>query len=306
MVSLEAGCDRYLDHLRVERNLSPHTLESYGRDLTQMRRFFAPQGLAEAEVVRPAHVSAWLAHLGASGASPATQKRALSAVRQLFAFLLRERLITANPARKLKGPLSRRRLPKVPSQEEASRMIDASSVATPQGLRDQAILELLYGAGLRASELCALELDQLSLTAGFVRPQGKGRKERVVPLGMPAITALQRYLKDGRPKLGVPDTSQSVFVSNKGRPFSRMGIFKLVRHYAQVAGVAAPMSPHKLRHAFATHMLQGGADLRSVQEMLGHASIATTEIYTHVAHDELRDAVNRHHPLGAVRLSRRR
>jgi len=306
MVSLEAGCDRYLDHLRVERNLSPHTLESYGRDLTQMRNYLRAEGLTEAIDITMEHLSGWLAHLGASGASPATQNRALSAVRQFFAFLMREKLVKDSPARKLKGPLNHRTLPRVPSAQEAERMVNAPKDDSPRGLRDQAALELLYGAGLRATELCLLELDHLFLQGGCVRPQGKGRKERVVPLGLPAIQALQRYIDEGRPHLSPDPRHRYVFIGNKGQPLSRMGLFKIVRRYALAAGVDAPMSPHKLRHAFATHLLQGGADLRSVQEMLGHASIATTEIYTHVAQEELRDAVNRHHPLGAARISKRR
>jgi integrase/recombinase XerD len=306
MVSLEAGCDRYLDHLRVERNLSPHTLESYGRDLTHMRQFLGKRGQTEAVAISMDHLTDWLAALGTSGASPASQSRALSAVRQLFAFLVRERLIAESPARKLKGPLSHRTLPRIASAAEAARMVNAPKDDSPRGLRDQAALELLYGAGLRATELCLLEIDHLFLQAGFVRPTGKGRKERVVPLGSPAVAALERYLNEGRPHLSPDATQRYVFIGNKGQSLSRMSLFKIVRRYALAAGVDAPMSPHKLRHAFATHLLQGGADLRSVQEMLGHASIATTEIYTHVAQDELRDAVNRHHPLGSARLSKRR
>jgi integrase/recombinase XerD len=297
-MDLEQVCDRYLDHLRVERNLSAHTIESYGRDLTGLRQFLASRGCWDATDVTPALLQAWLGHLGERRLAASSQGRALSAARQLFAFLVRERLLEHSPAREIVGPSHSRPLPVVPSLSESERIVTLPADATPQGLRNRAALELLYGSGLRASELCQLRLEDLNLDAGLVRPQGKGGKERMVPLSPPGVAALTAYLEAGRPALVKGDRNSYVFLGNKGRALSRMGLFKIVRRLGTAAGIAAKLSPHKLRHAFATHLLQGGADLRSVQEMLGHASIATTEIYTHVAQDALQDTVDRHHPLG--------
>ncbi|HET6345586.1 MAG TPA: site-specific tyrosine recombinase, partial [Myxococcota bacterium] len=294
----EQMCDRYLDHLRVERNLSAHTIESYGRDLTGLRQFLVERGCRDSADVTPAALQAWLGHLGARQLAASSQGRALSAARQLFAFLVRERLLEHNPAREITGPSHYRPLPVVPSQAESARIVTLPNDATPQGLRNRAALELLYGSGLRASELCQLRLEDLNLNAGLVRPQGKGGKERLVPVSPPGLVALRAYLEAGRPALVKGPPNSFVFLGNKGRALSRMGLFKIVRRSGVTAGVTAKVSPHKLRHAFATHLLQGGADLRSVQEMLGHASIATTEIYTHVAQDALQDTVDRHHPLG--------
>jgi integrase/recombinase XerD len=212
-----------------------------------------------------------------------------------------------NPVAEVIGPRRRRPLPVVPSRAEMERLVEAPgarpagslmSTVTARALRDRAALELLYAAGLRASELCRLRMDELHGELGVVRPTGKGSKERVVPVGRPALAALHAYLADGRPRLLKGRPSDYVFIGNAGRPLSRMALFKIVRRYAKVAGITRKLSPHKLRHAFATHLLQGGADLRAVQEMLGHADISTTEIYTHVDGDALRTAVDQHHPLG--------
>lgn len=295
MDELTYACERYLDMLRVERNLSPNTVESYARDLAGFRdevRVTAPAD------VRAVHVSRWLRALADAKKSPASQARALSAVRQLFAFLLRSGEIATNPAVEVVGPRRRRPLPVVPSRQEMVRIVEAPSSRARSVLRDRAALELLYAAGLRASELCRLRLDELHLQMGVVRPTGKGSKERVVPIGKPALDALKAYLEGERPRLLKGRPSDFVFIGNRSRPLSRMALFKIVRRYAAAAGISRKLSPHKLRHAFATHLLQGGADLRAVQEMLGHADISTTEIYTHVEGDQLRSVVNKHHPLG--------
>jgi integrase/recombinase XerD len=230
--------------------------------------------------------------------SPSTQARALSAVRQLFAYLVREDGLPADPTQLLEGPKRRRPLPVSLSRAEAERLVELPRGDAPRALRDRAALELLYAAGLRASELCLLRVDDLHLSLGVVRPTGKGKKERVVPMGQPAVLALTAYLERGRPALLRGRPSPYVFIGNRARPLSRMALWKIVRRYAGAAGINRDISPHKLRHAFATHLLQGGADLRAVQEMLGHADISTTEIYTHVAKDELRTSVDKHHPLG--------
>jgi integrase/recombinase XerD len=297
-MELEDLCDRYLDHLRVERNLSPHTIESYGRDLGVLRGFLQPHGVTSIELLQSSHLQAYLQELGRQQKAPASQSRALSAARQLCRYALRARIIFEDPSQDLQGPKQRRQLPRVPTAAQAERLFSAPIENTPQGLRNAAALELLYGAGLRASELCQMRVDDINLEAGLVRPHGKGKKERVVPIGEPAVEALTNYLRDGRPHLLKGASHDFVFIGHKGRAISRMGLFKIVRRLSSAAGLRQPMSPHKLRHAFATHMLQGGADLRAVQEMLGHASIATTEIYTHIAQTELRKTVDAHHPLG--------
>jgi integrase/recombinase XerD len=298
-MKLEDLCDRYLDHLRVERNLSPHTIESYGRDLCGLRRFLAEERQCDTiEAVDHEVLTLWLQDLARQNKAPASQGRALSAARQLCLYALRAHIIFEDPSADLHGPRHRRTLPKVPTAAQAERLFTRPVDDTPQGLRNLAALELLYGAGLRASELCQLRLSDINLASGLVRPQGKGKKERVVPIGEPAVEALQAYLQRGRPALLKGATHEFVFLGHRGRAISRMGLFKIVRRLALAAGLPHPMSPHKLRHAFATHLLQGGADLRAVQEMLGHASIATTEIYTHVAQTELRSTVDLHHPLG--------
>ncbi len=295
---MESVCERYLDHLRVERNLSPLTVEAYARDLMGLRAALATYGVTRVREVTAAHLARWLMALSERGLSVSSQARALSAARQLFKFCVERGFVARDPSRLLDGPRRRRKLPMTVSRAEAARLIEQPRAETPRALRDRAALELLYAAGLRATELCRLRLEELHLELGVVRPFGKGAKERVVPVGAPALSAVRAYLARGRELLLKGKQSPYVFIGNRARPLSRMALFKIVRRYAVGAGIARPLSPHKLRHAFATHLLQGGADLRSVQEMLGHADISTTEIYTHVDRDELVAAVNRHHPLG--------
>lgn len=297
-MNLEDLCDRYLDHVRVERNLSVNTIESYGRDLSVWRTFLHAHDTFSIADVTPELMRLWLQDLGRQNKAPATQSRALSAVRQVCLFALRAQWIQHDPCVHLTNPPQKRQLPKVPTAAQTERLFALHFEDTPQGLRNAAALELLYGAGLRASELCQLRVDDINLQAGLVRPRGKGKKERLVPIGEPAIHALELYLEKGRPVLLKGACHDFVFIGHKGRAISRMGLFKIVRRLASAAGLPDSVSPHKLRHAFATHLLQGGADLRAVQEMLGHANITTTEIYTHVAQIELTQTVDAHHPLG--------
>ena len=298
---MESSCDRYLEHLRVERNLAPRTLESYANDLKSLRDSLAQEAVHTPAEVTALHLARWQRGLAERGLKASTQARALSAVRRFFAFLQREKLIPNNPCASLRGPLRRRQPPAVPSRAETRRLVSLPDPRTPRGQRDRAMLELLYASGLRASELCNLRLDEVNLNLGIVRPRGKGDKERIVPVGKPALAALQHYLVEGRPALLKGKSSAQVFLGNRSRALSRMALFKIVRRYGRLAGIPQPLSPHKLRHAFATHLLQGGADLRSIQEMLGHADISTTEIYTHVNAEELRSAVDEHHPLGSAK-----
>ncbi|OGQ91434.1 MAG: site-specific tyrosine recombinase XerD [Deltaproteobacteria bacterium RIFOXYA12_FULL_58_15] len=295
---MDRWLDQFLDHLRVERNLAANTVEAYARDLQELARHLDSQNVGSPKKVATVHLARWLRSLAERGQCAASQARALSAVRQFFVFLLREGKIDANPVDGLKGPKHRRPLPVVLSRGQMLAMVEAPDAKSPRGARDRAMLELLYGSGLRASELVGLRLDDLHLNLGVVRPKGKGSKERVVPLGKQSIAAIDHYLSHGRKNLLKGRPSVFVFIGNRAKPLTRMGLFKIVRRYATVAGIPRSISPHKLRHAFATHLLQGGADLRAVQEMLGHADISTTEIYTHVDREDLQKVVDEHHPLG--------
>lgn len=297
---LDMECDLYLESLILERNLSRHTVEGYARDLARFCASLSAEGLTSLEEVGTVTIARWLRELSQTGLAAASQARALSAVRQLFAFRIRRGLQQHNPATELRGPRTPRTLPATPSKRQMLELLAAPDPSTPRGQRDRAALELLYAAGLRASELCGLELDQLDLEFGWVRPRGKGEKERLVPLGSVARSALGSYLNDGRLKLLRGSTSSCVFIGNRQRPLSRMALYNQVRRYARAAGIAEAVSPHQLRHAFATHILRGGADLRAVQQMLGHADLSTTEIYTHVDGEMLKGVVERHHPLGSA------
>lgn len=298
---MEQTCDRFLDYLRVERNLAPLTIEAYARDLRGFRTHLAQDGVVRPCDVLATHISSWLYGLAQRNLRTSSQARALSAVRQLFSFLVREGALATDPTALIEGPRRRRPLPVVLSPQETTRLLEQPKGETPREQRDRAAMELLYASGLRASELCLLRTDELHLQLGVVRPTGKGSKERVVPIGRPATAALSWYLEHGRAALLKGAASPYVFIGNRGKPLSRMGLFKIVRRYALAAGIARKVSPHKLRHAFATHLLQGGADLRAIQRMLGHADVSTTEIYTHVECSQLREVVDEHHPLGRRR-----
>lgn len=294
---LEAVCEKYFAHLESKRKLAPNTIGTYRRDLGRLTEHLAARGRGTMEVLSSEDLTDYARHLKDKGHAPASQSRALSAMRQLFVFARRQGFIDHDPAHCLPNPKHRRTLPKVPSMGDAGRLFESPVEHSPQGLRNRAALELLYGAGLRASELCQLSLADLDLKQGLVRSRGKGAKFRLVPIGDLAIEAIERYLSEGRPALLRGEDCDFVFPGQGGRPLSRMGLFKIVRRLAQAAGITDRVSPHTLRHAFATHLLQNGADLRAVQEMLGHQSIATTEIYTHLADSELTRCIDEHHPL---------
>lgn len=298
-MKLRELCERFLDQLQVQRNLSSNTVESYGQDLRALIKALAAADMHEVQDVHEDALRGYLAGMAKANRAPASQRRALSSMRQLFLFAQKERIIIQSPARRIEAPEVPRTLPKIPNVAQACAMLDAlARDDSAIGHRDRAALELLYGAGLRASELCGLQFDDVDMALGLVRPRGKGAKERVVPMGEPAVMALKHYLEHGRPKLVREEAHNHVFVGNRGRPFTRMGLFCVVKRRAKEAGLDASISPHSLRHAFATHLVHGGADLRAVQEMLGHVSIATTEIYTHVGDVTLKRTVDLHHPLG--------
>ncbi len=280
----------FLDTLAVERGLSSHTVAAYGRDLRHHFRFLVGAGLAAPRSVEEVHLILYLGSLRRAGLAPATVMRRLSAVRAFYRYLVREDLLTTDPTANLPTTRLLRQLPSVLAVEEVERLLSQPKTATPRGLRDRAMLELLYATGLRVSELVGLSRGDLNLDLGLVRCLGKGGKERIVPVGQPARRAVQAYLASRR------DAAPALFLGNKGRPLTRVAFWRIISRYARQAGIRGAVSPHTLRHSFATHLLEGGADLRAIQELLGHSSIATTQIYTHITVDHLREVYRAYHP----------
>jgi integrase/recombinase XerD len=294
-VDLSSAVDAYLDHLRVERALAPNTIASYASDLAKLAAFAEERGATTTDAIDAVVVTRFLVALDRGGLGARSATRHLSAVRGFCRFLTRERLIPADPTAEIATPRLGRRLPVVLSFEDVVRLLGAPDVTKPRGRRDRAMLSLMYAAGLRVSELCALKASDLDRRRGFVNVLGKGGKRRLVPVGEVALEDVDACLKDARPARA-GRAHPALFLSSWGRPLSRQAFWKLVLRYARKAGITKPISPHKLRHSFATHLLERGADLRSVQALLGHANIATTEIYTHLTPDHVRQAHRRSHP----------
>jgi len=301
-VTLEGLVEAYLNHLRVERALSPRTLEAYGRDLNKLLAFAEESGIRRADAVDLGMISGWLNRLSLDGLGARSAARHLSAARGLMKFLLREGVLGADPTELSARPRFGRRLPRTLSEADVLRLLEAPDVSTLRGLRDRAMLAVTYAAGLRVSELVALTAGDVDLKRGIVSAFGKGGKRRLVPLGNIALDHLQAYLNarseqatatSTRAARGKPDV---LFPSPRGGALTRQGFWKIVGRYARGIGLRGRVYPHQLRHSFATHLLTGGADLRSVQTMLGHASVTTTEIYTHVSSDHVRNAHRRSHP----------
>ena len=290
----------YLDVLRVERGLSANTLAAYGRDLARLSTFCAERGVDGVDGLDRATVEDFAIFLSAEGLSTRSVARHLSSVRGFTRFLLADGWRDEDGAARVKGPKPGRKLPSVLGREEVFALLGAPD-DSPRGLRDRAMLELMYGSGLRVTELCQLPLNARQIDPPVLIVRGKGDKERVVPVGPAAQRADQRWLEEGRPAMSRGQACAWMFVGRPGRPLTRQGFWKNLRTLAGRAGVFTPFSPHTLRHSFATHLLEGGADLRSVQAMLGHEDIATTEIYTHVASERLHDVLRDAHPRGRRR-----
>jgi len=296
-MDLFQAVDAYLDYLRVERGLTANTVAAYGTDLARLASFAQEQGVLEAKALDAVTITRFLVSLDRSGLSARSAARYLSAVRGLCRFLVREAALATDPTALLSTPRLGRRLPVVLTFEEIERLLAAPDISRPRGRRERAMLSLMYAAGLRVSELCTLKLADLDRRRGFVKVEGKGGKRRLVPIGEVALADVEAYLAHDRTaKAGRGPSSSALFTSSWGRPLTRQGFWKLVLRCARKAGITKPISPHKLRHSFATHLLEGNADLRSVQAMLGHASIVTTEIYTHVAPGHVRKAHQKAHP----------
>lgn len=300
----EQWLDRYLTGLIAERGLSANTVEGYRRDLAKLRGFLQSEGRDNSASLTRADVPRLLGFLRSRGLAAPSVARSVAAFRGFYRFLLSEGALHHDPFLNVTVPRASQRLPKALPFTEVQRILDAPSRREagqrrhPEALRDDAMLEVLYATGLRVSELVKLDLESVNASVGFLRAIGKGSKQRVVPLGAVALRKLRRYLEGGRPHLLKTRTSNRLFVTRSGRGMTRQGFWKILRRSALAAGIRRPISPHMLRHSFATHLLERGADLRVVQTLLGHANISTTQIYTHVEKERLKQLHKRHHPRG--------
>lgn len=297
-VEMTASIDQFLNYLLVEKGLSRATIESYSRDLLRYADFMDQHGQRTASAEDTPLLLKHLIQLRNEGLGARSRARHLVALRGFYRFLVQEKLLALDPAKLLDIPKTTLKLPDVLSVEEVRCLLNAPDARTPQGIRDAAMLEVLYAAGLRVSELTSLKLQDTHLDAGFVRVLGKGSKERIVPIGQYAREKVLFFLEHARNRLLKNRTSPYLFVARAGRPMTRQGFWKLLRAYASKAGLLKKVTPHSLRHSFASHLLEGGADLRAVQMMLGHADISTTQIYTHVTKDRLRELHRKFHPRG--------
>jgi integrase/recombinase XerD len=288
--------ERFADFLAFERGLSDRTLEAYRRDLARLISFLESQGTKGVADVTHLQLRDWVYDLKDAGLAPSSIRRAQSAVRTYFAFLVGEGVLESDPSERLEAPRVWRKLPGVLSRIDVERLVESPDPDHPLYWRDRAMLEMLYATGVRVSELVGLALSALDLEEGILLVFGKGSKERLVPVGGPARRSTARYLSEVRPRLERGRGQGRVFLNARGAPLTRMAVWGLVKLASQRAGVTGPVSPHTLRHTFATHLLEGGADLAAVQELLGHADISTTQIYTHVDREYLRDVHRRYHP----------
>lgn len=288
--------DLYLTYLKVEKGLAEKTITAYSADLIRYFRYLKAKGALDISEKDDSLILEYMKTLDEAGLDNRSRARHLVSIRGFYRFLDQEERIAEDPARRVELPKIGLRLPDVLSVEEVIRLLDQTGGSRPVEIRNAAMLELLYAAGLRVSELIALEVNSLNLEAGFVRVTGKGGKTRLIPVGRHAIEKLLRYLEESRPRLLKNRVSPHLFVARAGRPMTRQAFWKLLRQYARNAGIRKRVTPHTLRHAFASHLLEGGADLRSIQAMLGHADISSTQIYTHVARSRLKEVHRKYHP----------
>ncbi len=299
----------FLAYLELERGLSRNTLHAYQSDLAQLGVFLAAHGISPLDAGH-SDLAAFLSELASGGkrggeqrapVAAATLQRKAACLRSFYRHLRREGLIEHDPTADLRGPPKTKRLPKVLSHEQVTELLAQPKGSEPLALRDRALLELMYACGLRVSEAIGLDLSDVDIEEGILRARGKGSKERIVPVGRRAVSALELYLARGRPLLVGIQVQSSLFVNHRGSSLTRQGLYKIIQSHARTAGLAEQMTPHTLRHTFATHLLAGGCDLRSLQEMLGHADLATTQVYTHLSAERLKDAYFDAHPRAHVR-----
>ncbi len=290
--------DQYIQHLTIEKGLSANTIESYQRDLCRFMDFLEYNGIKDISESDTTVLLKYIIEMRKEGLSARSRARHIVTFRGFFRFLLKEKILASDPTEIIDLPKTGLHLPDFLSVEDMRLLLKMPDTRNPKGVRDAAMLELLYAAGLRVSELISIQLGTLYLEAGFVRVLGKGSKERVVPIGGFAIESLETYIQTARPLLLKNIQSKYLFVARAGKPMTRQGFWKLLKKYAKEAGIEKKITPHSIRHSFASHLLEGGADLRSVQIMLGHADISTTQIYTHVAHEHLVKMHRKYHPRG--------
>jgi integrase/recombinase XerD len=287
--------DDFLHYLTVERGLAKNSVLAYGRDLAKLRRYLASKGRHPRQV-RRGEIDEFARRLSGEGLSAKSIARALNAVRMFYRYLVMESIVSEDPTAQVRGPRTHKSLPRYLTLEEVDHLLAAPDGSTPLGARDAAMVGLLYATGLRVSELVSLRVRDLNLDAGYLRCLGKGSKERIVPLGRPAAQRLRAYLAGARTAKLRGGSHPSLFLNNRGGRMSRQGFWKILKKYGVALGLRGKLSPHVLRHSFATHLLERGADLRSVQMMLGHADISTTQIYTHINRERLRKIYRDFHP----------
>jgi integrase/recombinase XerD len=295
---MDRWIDRFLHHLAVEKGLSPNTLEAYSRDLQGYSCLLRDKGIREMRMISSEEPLTYMKRLRSRGVSARSQARVLSSLKGFHKFLLRERAVEEDPLRRLRSPRVVPRLPSVMSMKEVEELLRQPDARQPLGIRDRAMLELLYATGLRVSELVHLSVNDLNLEVGYLRTRGKGSKERIVPLGKAAVHALEDYLTGPRRLYSSQTANPTLFIRRGGKGMTRQGFWKIIKNYARAAGIQKRITPHTLRHSFATHLLERGADLRSVQSMLGHEDIATTQVYTHVSREHLKRLHQKLHPRG--------
>ena len=293
---MDRTLQEFIDYLSVEKGLSKNTLESYTRDLRSFSKYLKVCGISTFEETSRNNIVGFLLTLKQAGKATATLSRNLASIRSLYAFLFQERRLTDNPAADLESPKLEKKLPRVLTTQEVDVLLEQPDNLQITGIRDRSMLEVIYATGIRVTELMTLDTGDINLDAGFIRCIGKGSKERIIPVGSMAIRFLGVYLEESRPKLVKHSGEQALFVNQHGKRLTRQGFWKILKKYARQTGIGKEITPHTMRHSFATHLLENGADLRSVQEMLGHADISTTQIYTQVTKRKLRDVYEKTHP----------
>jgi len=287
---------QYLDYLIIEKGLSDNSLLSYSADLVQYITFLEKNHINDLNNVDTAVIFSWLINLTKKGLSAKSRARHLITIRGLYKFLVNEKKVTKSPVKNVDIPKTGLALPKIMTVREVADLLDAPDIRKPREMRNAAMMEIMYGAGLRVSELILLCLQDINLDANFVRVMGKGSKERIIPIGSPARAITQKWIKEGRPSLLKKISTPYLFIARAGNPMTRQSFWKIIKKYALLANITKNVTPHTLRHSFATHLLEGGADLRSVQTMLGHSDISTTQIYTHISKEYLMKMHQKYHP----------
>lgn len=293
---MHALLDSFLSYLAVEKGLSENTLESYGRDVKKFIEFLEQEKITAISDVKYRHIADFLALSKEKGFTATTIVRSIVSIKQFFKYLIIEKLIAEDPAFQIRTPKMKKSIPAVISLDDVETLLVAPDESTPEGLRDSAMLEVLYATGIRVSELIGLKLNDVNFDHGYVIVYGKGSKERIVPVGEKAREKMLSYLADARPLILKSREAKALFVTRRGKGMTRQGFWKLIKNYALKAAIPKKISPHTLRHSFATHLLERGADLRTIQIMLGHSDISTTQIYTHVESERLKEIHKKYHP----------